>query len=59
MVQSDVNVSAGVRGGNEIYIAPDAKILENVAIADNVIVGANAVACKDINEPHTSWRDLR
>ena len=55
VVQSDVNVSAGVRGGNEVYIAPGVKILENIAIADNVIIGANAVVCKDIEEPHTSW----
>ncbi len=59
VVQSDVNVSAGVRGGNEVYIAPGVKILENIAIADNVIIGANAVVCKDIEEPHTSWGDTR
>lgn len=55
VVQGDVNVSAGVHGGDEIYIAPGAKILENVKIADHVIVGANAVVSKDIAEPHTSW----
>ena len=45
VLQSDVNISEGVRGGNEIYIAPGAKILENVLIADHVIIGANAVVC--------------
>lgn len=55
VIQSDVNISAGVQGGDEIYIAPGAKILENVMIADNVIIGANAVVCKNIDEPHTSW----
>ena len=55
VIQSDVNVSAGVQGGNEIYIAPGAKILENVQIADHVIVGANAVVSKSIAEANTSW----
>lgn len=27
VVQSDVNVSAGVRGGNEVYIAPGVKMM--------------------------------
>lgn len=55
VIQSDVNISAGVRGGNEIYIAPGAKILENVQISDHVIIGANAVVSKNINESNTSW----
>ena len=55
VIQSDVNVSVGVHDGNEIYIVSGAKILENVAIADNVIIGVNAVVCKDIKELHTSW----
>ena len=50
-----MNVSAGVRGGDEIYIAPGAKILENVQIADHVIIGANAVISKNITEANTSW----
>lgn len=55
VIQSDVNVSAGVQGGDEIYIAPGAKILENVQIANNVIIGANAVVSKNITEANTSW----
>lgn len=55
VIQSDVNVSAGVQGGDEIYIAPGAKILENVQIADHVIIGANAVISKNITEANTSW----
>ena len=55
VIQSDVNISSNVYGGNEIYIAPGAKILENVTIADHVIIGANAVVHKSINESHTSW----
>lgn len=55
VIQSDVNISAGVIGGDEIYIAPGAKILEGVKIASNVIVGANAVVSKNIYEPMTSW----
>lgn len=37
-------------GGNECYIAPGAVILENIKIADHVIIGANAVVTKDILE---------
>lgn len=55
VVQSDVNISGGVEAGDEVYLAPGAKILENVKIASNVIVGANAVVSKNITEPMTSW----
>lgn len=54
VIQSDVNISSGVRGGNEIYIAPGAKILENVNISSNVIIGANAVVSKSIKESNIS-----
>jgi serine O-acetyltransferase len=51
VIQSATNISENVRGGgNECYIAPGAVILENVKIADHVIIGANAVVTKDINE---------
>lgn len=34
--------------GKNVYIAPGAKILGNVKIGDNVIVGANSVVIKDV-----------
>ena len=43
VVQCGVNISAGTSGGNHIYFGAGAKILKNVHIPDNVIIGANAV----------------
>ena len=54
VIQSDVNISSNVKGGHEIYIAPGAKILEDVNIPSHVIVGANAVVSKNIEEPNIS-----
>jgi len=34
--------------GNNVYIGPGAKILGNVTIGDNVVIGANTVVVKDI-----------
>ena len=50
VVQSGVNISEGVRGGNHIYLAAGSKILMDVHLADDVIVAANAVVNKDVNE---------
>lgn len=52
VVQSGVNVSEGVRGGNHIFLGTGAKILIGVEIADDVIVGANAVVNKSIITPN-------
>ena len=54
-IQSATNISDGVILGNNVYIAPGAKILQNVKIADGVIGGANAVVTKDITEAYTTW----
>lgn len=54
-IQSATNISDGVILGDNVYIAPGAKILQNVKIADGVIIGANAVVTKDITEAYTSW----
>ena len=51
VIQGDTNISANVTGGNQIYIAPGAKIIEGVTIADHVIIGANAVVTKSVLEP--------
>lgn len=47
VLQSGVNISEGVVGGNHIYIAAGAKLLMNVHIANDIIVAANAVVTKD------------
>lgn len=51
VVQCGVNVSEGASGGNHIYFAAGSKVMKNVHIADDVIIGANAVVTKDILEP--------
>jgi serine O-acetyltransferase len=52
VVQNGVNISNDVVGGNHIYLGAGAKIMIGVHIADDVIVGANAVVTKDITEPN-------
>lgn len=37
--------------GNNVYIAPGAKIIGGGKIADNVVIGANAVVLGDVVEP--------
>ena len=34
--------------GNNVYIAPGAKILGDIAVGDNSVIGANAVVIKDV-----------
>ena len=43
VIQTGVNVSANVHGGNYIYLKTRSKINENLTIADHVIVGSNCV----------------
>lgn len=54
-IQSATNISRNVTIEDNVYIAPGAKILENVHIAEGVIVGANSVVTKSIDEPYTTW----
>ena len=37
--------------GDRVFISTGARIIGNVKIADNVVIGANAVVVKDILEP--------
>lgn len=37
--------------GNNVYIRMGARILGDITIADNVVIGANAVVTKSITEP--------
>ena len=41
--------------GDNVFIATGAKVIGGVKIADNVVIGANAVVVKDIMEPGTTW----
>ena len=50
VVQQGVNISENVSGGNHLYFGAGCKIIRNVKIADDVIIGANAVVTKDIIE---------
>lgn len=50
IVQSDVNVSGNVSGGDHIYLAAGAKVLKDVRIPNYCIVAANAVLNEDIEE---------
>ena len=43
-------VGASVIGSN-VFIGSGAKIIGNITIADNVVIGANAVVTKSIAEP--------
>ncbi len=39
--------------GNNVYIAPGAKIYGNIKIASNTVIGANAVVNKSFDKEHT------
>ena len=54
-IQSGVCVMKDVTLGNGVYLAPGAKVLEGVSIADDVTIGANAVVTHSITEPGTVW----
>ena len=41
--------------GDRVFIATGAKIIGRVKIADGVVIGANSVVVKDIDEPNTTW----
>lgn len=50
IIQNGVNVSEGVVCGGNIYLGAGAKLLIGVHLADNIIVGANAVVTKSFEE---------
>lgn len=41
--------------GNNVYAGPGVKIVGGISIADNVVLAANAVVVKTIDEPGTTW----
>lgn len=58
VIQCGTNVSDKVIGGNHIYFSAGAKILTGVTIANDVIIGANAVVTKPIYEENTVWAGI-
>lgn len=41
--------------GNRIFVGTGAKIIGNISIADDVVIGANSVVTKSITESGTTW----
>lgn len=41
--------------GNRVFVGSGAKIIGNISIADDVVIGANAVVLTSITEPNTTW----
>lgn len=50
VLQCGVNISENVNGGDHIYFGTGAKVMRDVHIASDVIIGANAVVTHNINE---------
>jgi serine O-acetyltransferase len=56
-LQQGVNIGRNINSedvpviGNNVYIGPGAKIFGKIVIADNVVIGANAVVNKSFLEP--------
>ena len=62
-ILSDVTIGGGGRYdipgaptlGDRVFVGTGAKLIGKIKIADGVVIGANAVVTKDINEPNTTW----
>ncbi len=50
VVQSGVNVSNDVVGGDHLYLGTGSKLMIGVKIPDHCIIGANAVVTKSVEE---------
>lgn len=53
--QGRYDVAGAPTLGNRVWVGSGAKIIGPITIADDVVIGANAVVCKDITEPNTTW----
>lgn len=51
-IHSGVNIGHWRDGapqlGDNVYIGPGAKLIGNIRVGDNAVIGANAVVCKDV-----------
>lgn len=56
--QGRYDTSGAPQIGNRVYISTGARVIGNIQIADDVVIGANAVVTKDILEPGTTWAGI-
>lgn len=49
------NVNGAPIIGNKVFIGSGGKIIGSITIADDVVIGANAVVTKDFLEANTTW----
>ncbi len=60
-IHTGVNIGAnrgdeqGPQIGDNVYIGPGAKLIGNISIASNVVIGANAVVTKSILDEHVTY----
>lgn len=60
-IHAGVNIGAsggektGPQIGDNVYIGPGAKLVGNITIASNTVIGANAVVTKSILEEHVTY----
>ena len=52
------SISGAPQIGDRVYIGTGARILGKIQIADDVVIGANAVVTKDILERRTTWAGI-
>lgn len=50
VLQCGVNISDNASGGSHIYFSTGAKVMRDVHIANDVIIGANAVVTRSVDE---------
>jgi serine O-acetyltransferase len=56
--QGSYDTSGAPQIGNRVYIGSGARVIGNIKIADDVVIGANAVVTKDILESGTTWAGI-
>ena len=53
--QGRYDVSGAPVIGDRVFISSGARIIGNIHISDDCVIGANAVVIHDIDEPNTTW----
>jgi serine O-acetyltransferase len=54
-IQVGVNIAENVSGGDCVYLAPGAKVNNNINIASNVIVASNAVLVRNADTENSTY----